>query len=45
VERFAWLWPVAAQALLVAVGLTLLVGLVGAWGVLDRKPASLLKEQ
>ena len=41
--EFVWLWQVAGQAALAALGLTVLLGLAGTWRVLGQRPASALR--
>jgi putative ABC transport system permease protein len=42
--EFAWLWPQALMAASTAVVLTILLGLLGTWRILGRKPAPYLRD-
>ncbi len=42
--EFEWLWPQALGAAAIAVGLTVLIGLLGTWRILGRKPAPYLRD-
>jgi putative ABC transport system permease protein len=42
-ETFEWLWSSAALATLVAVVVTVGIGLLGTWRVLGQKPAPYLR--
>ena len=42
-ETFEWLWSSAAQAIVVAVIVTVGVGLMGTWRALGQKPAPYLR--
>jgi putative ABC transport system permease protein len=42
--EFEWLWPQAFMAAAVAVVLTILLGLLGTWRILGRKPAPYLRD-
>jgi putative ABC transport system permease protein len=42
--EFEWLWPQALGAAAIAVGVTVLLGLLGTWRILGRKPAPYLRD-
>jgi putative ABC transport system permease protein len=42
--EFAWLWPQALAAAAIAVVLTILLGLLGTWRILGRKPGPYLRD-
>ncbi|MCI0468205.1 MAG: FtsX-like permease family protein [Beijerinckiaceae bacterium] len=42
--QFAWFWPQALMAAAAAVFLTILLGLLGTWRILGRKPAPYLRD-
>jgi putative ABC transport system permease protein len=42
--KFAWLWPQALAAAAIAVVLTILLGLLGTWRILGRKPGPYLRD-
>ena len=41
--EFAWLWQAALVAVLVALALTLVLGMLGTWRILGQKPAAHLR--
>jgi putative ABC transport system permease protein len=41
---FVWLWPQALAAAAAALALTLVLGLIGSWRILGRKPAPYLRD-
>lgn len=42
-DSFAWNWSAAAQAVLIGLAITVLLGLLGTWRILNEKPARHLR--